>query len=103
MCNACYLCGLNIPRSSALLCDRLKQEVQEQQVELKQERERLLGLSKVESELAGRLQSEREKCELLTSQASEVEHRLQAVTAEAEAERRRCLELQAGLGAQSSE
>jgi predicted nucleic acid-binding Zn-ribbon protein len=63
----------------------------------------LAAAAQTQADMKQSLATEQQRHETLASQASEVERRLQAVTAEAEAERRRCLELQAGLGAQSSE
>ena len=58
------------------LCERLKQEVHDKEVELKQERERLLVLSRTESDLSARLQGETEKTKSLDSNVSELKEQL---------------------------
>ena len=59
-----------------MLCNRLQQEVQDQEIELKQERERLLVLSRAESDLSARLQGETEKAKSLDSTVSELKEQL---------------------------
>jgi uncharacterized protein involved in exopolysaccharide biosynthesis len=67
--------------------DRLKQEVKEKEGELKQERERLLVLSRAESELRARLEGEADKTCIVESHMQELKSQL-------EASRSKCLELE---------
>lgn len=73
--------------SSALLVDRLKQEVKEKDAELKQERERLVELSRAESQLSARLQGEAERARDVESSVAELKEQLAASAA-------RCQELE---------
>jgi chromosome segregation ATPase len=78
--------------SSNSLCDRLKQEVQAKEAELRQERERVLALSSAEAELGGRLQGAEERARGLESHAQELEGRL-------EEQRGQCRELEGARAA----
>ena len=73
--------------SVSSLVDRLKQEVKEKEGELKQERERLLELSRAESELRTRLEGEVDKTCIVESHMQELKNQL-------EASRSKCLELE---------
>ena len=79
---------------SALLCDRLKQEVADRDSQLKQGRETILELSVVKAEVEGRLQGEGDKYALLATQRLEMEAKLVLLTSELEVEKTRCLQLQ---------
>ena len=73
--------------SVSSLVDRLKQEVKEKEGELKQERERLLELSRAESELRARLEGEVDKTCIVESHMQELKNQL-------EGSRSKCLELE---------
>ena len=65
----------------------MKQEVKEKEGELKQERERLLELSRAESELRARLEGEVDKTRIVESHMQELKSQL-------EGSRSKCLELE---------
>ena len=65
----------------------MKQEVKEKEGELKQERERLLELSRAESELRARLEGEADKTRIVESHMQELKSQL-------EGSRSKCLELE---------
>ena len=89
--------------SLALLLSNFQEEVRAKDQDLRQERERLLEVSRNESTLVSRLEGEESKCEGLTKQATELELKLTSLTTELEAERVRCKKLQSGLGQRSEE
>ena len=64
--------------SASLLCDRLRQEVEEREAELKKERDQVLTLSKVEANLPASLQAEVQKSNILDATILEVRAQLQA-------------------------
>ena len=83
----CFSNSCGFLASSVSLVDRLQQEVREKEAELKQERQRLLELSRTEAELGALLQGEAARARGAEGGVQELKEQLAASTT-------RCVELE---------